>query len=89
MVILTEGMLFVCLFASYYFLGADKYRWAIDQPPKLLKAFIMLGILAGSSLVIVWGERLVEQKRYRLARGAVVATIVMGLVFLTVRFRST
>ena len=85
MVILTEGTLFVCLFASYYFLGADKYRWAIDQPPKLLKAFIMLGILASSSLVIMWGERLVEQRRYRLARGAVVATIVMGLVFLGVQ----
>jgi heme/copper-type cytochrome/quinol oxidase subunit 3 len=85
MVILTEGMLFVCLFASYYFLGADKYRWAIDKPPKLLKAFIMLAILAGSSLVIMWGERLVKQRRYRLARGAVVATIVMGLVFLAVQ----
>jgi heme/copper-type cytochrome/quinol oxidase subunit 3 len=85
MVILTEGTLFVCLFASYYFLGADKYRWAIDQPPKLLKAFIMLGILASSSVVIMWGERLVEQRRYRLARGAVVATIVMGLVFLAVQ----
>ena len=85
MVILTEGTLFVCLFASYYFLGADKYRWATDAPPKLLKAFIMLAILAGSSLVIMWGERLVEQRRYRLARGAVVATIVMGLVFLAVQ----
>jgi cytochrome c oxidase subunit 3 len=45
----------------------------------------MLAILASSSLVIMWGERLVEQKRYRLARGAVVATIVMGLVFLVVQ----
>lgn len=85
MVILTEGTLFICLFASYYFLGADKNRWAIDHPPKLLKAFIMLAILAASSLVIMWGERLIEQKKYRRARWAVVTTIVMGLVFLAVQ----
>lgn len=85
MVILTEGTLFICLFASYYFLGANKYRWSIDTPPKLVKAFIMLAILAGSSLVIMWGERLVEQRRYALARAAVAATILMGLVFLAVQ----
>jgi heme/copper-type cytochrome/quinol oxidase subunit 3 len=85
MVILTEGTLFVCLFGSYYFLGADKYRWAIDHPPKLLKAFLMLAILVASSLVVMWGERLVKQKRYRLARAAVFTTIVMGLVFLAVQ----
>ena len=85
MVILTEGTLFICLFASYYFLGAGKYRWATDAPPKLVKAFIMLAILASSSLVMMWGERLVKQGRYRLARGAVVGTIVMGLVFLAVQ----
>lgn len=85
MVMLTEGTLFICLFGSYYFLGADKYRWAIDHPPKLMKAFIMLAILAASSLVVMWGERLVERKRYRLARGAVLVTILMGLVFLGVQ----
>lgn len=85
MVILTEGTLFICLFASYYFLGADKNRWSIDTPPKLLKAFLMLAILVSSSLVLMWGERLVKQRRYRLARGAVVATIVMGLGFMAVQ----
>jgi heme/copper-type cytochrome/quinol oxidase subunit 3 len=84
-VILTEGALFVCLFASYYFLGTNKYRWAIDKPPKLLLAFVMLGILASSSLVIMWGERMVEQARYGRARAAVVATVCMGLVFLAVQ----
>lgn len=85
MVILTEGTLFICLFASYYFLGADKNRWSIDTPPKLLKAFLMLAILVSSSLVLMWGERLVKQRRYGLARGAVVATIVMGLGFMAVQ----
>jgi heme/copper-type cytochrome/quinol oxidase subunit 3 len=84
-VILTEGTLFVCLFASYYFLGNNKDRWAIDRPPKLLLAFIMLGILMSSSLVVIWGERMVKLARYGLARAAVAATILMGLVFLGVQ----
>ena len=84
-VILTEGTLFVCLFASYYFLGTNKHRWAIDTPPKLPLAFTMLAILASSSLVMMWGERMVKQARYGLARVAVGITILMGLIFLGVQ----
>jgi len=84
-VIATEGTLFLCLFASYYYLGADKYRWAVDRPPELPKAFIMLAILVSSSFVIMWGERMVEQKKYGLARAAVLTTVAMGLVFLAVQ----
>lgn len=84
-VIMTEGTLFVCMFASYYFLGANKHRWMIDTPPKLTKAFIMLAILLSSSLVVMWGERMVKKARYGLARAAVVVTILMGLVFLAVQ----
>lgn len=84
-VIATEGTLFVCLFASYYFLGNNKHRWTIDTPPKLHLAFIMLAILSASSLMVMWGEKMVEQGRYARARLAVVATIVMGLVFLGVQ----
>ena len=83
--ILTEGTLFVCLFASYYFLGANKYRWTIDKPPEMTKAFIMLAILIASSLVMMWGERMVKKAEYKLARVAVVFTIVMGLVFLALQ----
>lgn len=84
-VILTEGTLFVCLFASYYFLGTNKHRWAIDTPPKLPLAFVMLAILVSSSLIVMWGERMVKQARYGLARGAVAVTILMGLLFLGVQ----
>lgn len=84
-VILTEGTLFVSLFASYYFLGTNKHRWAIDTPPKLTMAFIMLAILVTSSLVVMWGERMVKQGRYGLARAAVLVTVLMGLVFLAVQ----
>ena len=83
--IATEASLFAAFFASYYFLGTNKYRWSIDTPPKLPLAFIMLAILAGSSLVMIWGERMVKQRRFGLARAAVATTVLMGLVFLTVQ----
>ena len=48
-VIATELSLFVCLFASYYFLGTNKDRWATHEPPKLHYALIMLVVLLSSS----------------------------------------
>jgi heme/copper-type cytochrome/quinol oxidase subunit 3 len=83
--IITEAALFVCLFASYYFLANNKDRWSIDIPPKLTLALLMLGILIASSLVMMWGERMVKLGRYSVARFAVILTVVMGLVFLAVQ----
>jgi heme/copper-type cytochrome/quinol oxidase subunit 3 len=83
--IVTEAALFVCLFASYYFLGNNKDRWAIDTPPKLTLALIMLSVLVASSFVVMWGERMVKQRRYGLARIAVFVTILMGAGFLAIQ----
>jgi cytochrome c oxidase subunit 3 len=85
MLIMTESALFVCLFASYFFLGTNKYRWSIDTPPKLHLALIMLAVLITSSLVIMWGERQLKHGRYGLARVAVLATIAIGLGFLAIQ----
>jgi cytochrome c oxidase subunit 3 len=85
MLMTTEAALFVCLFASYFFLGTDKYRWSIDAPPKLHLALIMLAVLITSSLVIMWGERQVKHGRYGAARAAVFATILIGLGFLAIQ----
>jgi heme/copper-type cytochrome/quinol oxidase subunit 3 len=85
MLIMTEAALFVCLFASYYFLANNKDRWAIDIPPKLPLALIMLVILISSSLVMMWGERMVKRGRYSLARFAVMVTVIMGLVFIAIQ----
>lgn len=84
-VITTEAALFVCFFASYYFLGNNKDRWAIDTPPKMTLAFIMLAVLLGSSLVMVLGEHMVKQQRFIAARVAVFTTVLMGIVFLTIQ----
>ena len=82
MLIATEGSLFVALFCSYFFIGNNKNRWLIDQPPKFGLALVMAAVLICSSLVLMWGERLVKQRRYVAARVALGLTILIGLVFL-------
>ena len=84
-VISTEAALFTCFFASYYFLGNNKDRWALDTPPKLTLAFIMLAVLLSSSFVMVLGERMVKQGRFVLARVLVFVTVAMGVGFLIIQ----
>ncbi|HKR27901.1 MAG TPA: cytochrome c oxidase subunit 3 [Acidobacteriaceae bacterium] len=80
--ILTEGMLFVCLFGSYFYLENNKDRWAIDEPPKMHLAVIMLAVLLTSSFILHWGEKQLKLQRYVLARGALAVTILLGIGFL-------
>lgn len=84
-VIATEFMLFVCMFGSYYYLGANKNRWAINEPPVITYALILLVILLSSSFVLHWGERQVIAKRYGAARVALWATVLIGLLFLAIQ----
>lgn len=84
-VIATEASLFVCLFASYYFLGTNKDRWATEEPPKLHLAIVMLLVLLISSFVLHWGEQQVKAGRYAAARMAVWATVLIGLGFLVIQ----
>jgi heme/copper-type cytochrome/quinol oxidase subunit 3 len=81
-VIATEFMLFVCMFGAYYYLGANKYRWADELPPKLMYPLILLVVLLGSSLVLKWGEDRVKREEFTAARIALWITVAMGLVFL-------
>jgi heme/copper-type cytochrome/quinol oxidase subunit 3 len=80
--IATEATLFVCLFGSYFFLANNKNRWAIDEPPKMKYAFIMLAVLLSSSVVLHWGEKQVKKQNYLASRIALATTILMGLGFL-------
>jgi cytochrome c oxidase subunit 3 len=81
-VIATEFSLFVCLFASYYYLGDNKDRWSMDRPPKLHFALILLGLLLSSSGVLRWGELQVRRARDKSARIAISVTAAIGLGFL-------
>jgi len=84
LIIATEATLFVCLFASYFYLASNKNRWAVDKPPKLHYALIMLIILLASSVVLHMGERQVKRQRYTAARIWLGLTILMGFGFLAV-----
>lgn len=80
--IATEASLFICLFASYFYLESNKDRWSINHPPKLHLALIMLAVLITSSFVLHWGERQLKAQRYVAARVGLGITILMGLGFL-------
>jgi heme/copper-type cytochrome/quinol oxidase subunit 3 len=84
-IIATEASLFVCLFASYYFLGTRQDRWQIHEPPKLTYALILLAFLIVSSFVLQWGDRQVEAGRYGAARTALWITVGLGLVFMVLQ----
>jgi heme/copper-type cytochrome/quinol oxidase subunit 3 len=80
--ILTEAMLFVCLFFAYFYLGAGKSRWPMDEPPKLALALVMLVLLAISSGVLEWGRRKCRDGNDAAARGAVILAILIGVAFI-------
>ncbi len=84
-VIATEAALFASLFSSYFYLGNNKSRWAVNQPPKLHFPLIMLAIMVVSCVVLVWGERLVRRQNYFAARIALAGTFLLGLGFLAVQ----
>lgn len=85
MTIVTEAMLFVCMFGAYYYLGNNKDRWAQESPPDLMFPLILLGILISSSLVLFWGERQVKAERYGAARVALWITFILGLGFIALQ----
>ena len=84
-VIATEFSLFVCLFASYYYLGSNKTQWPVDRPPKIHLALIMLAVLLTSSVVLHWGEGHLKREKRGTARMAISVTTLFGLVFMALQ----
>lgn len=85
MLIFTEASLFVAFFSSYFMLGNDKHRWAVDKPPDLKYALILLVILVSSSFVMHYGEMQIKKHRHLKARIILAITFVMGLGFLALQ----
>jgi cytochrome c oxidase subunit III len=81
-VIATELMLFVCMFGSYYYLGTNKDRWAVDMPPSLKYPFFLLAILLASSVVLEWGKTRLERGAFATARAALWITVLIGIGFM-------
>lgn len=83
--ITTEAMLFVVLFFGYFFLSQGDPYWLSEDPPKLTLAFVMLGILVSSSMVLTIGEHASKRGRFGLARAMIACTILLGAVFIAVQ----
>ena len=85
--ILTEAMLFVSLFFSYYLLGRDAPQWPPeDLAPGFKFSSWMTLALVSSSIVLEWGNRLAKRNRNGPARVAVGVTILLGAVFLALQY---
>lgn len=81
LVITTEGLLFVVMLFGYLYEYHERQRWP-PEPPKLMWPLIMLGVLLTSSGVLFVAEHLVKRGADALAKGCVVITMLLGLVFL-------
>ncbi len=83
--IVTEAMLFLMLFFTYYYLGHSAPKWP-PEPPKLRLALIMLALLLSSSVVLTFGERAARVHAFGRARALVALTIAIGILFLGFQF---
>jgi heme/copper-type cytochrome/quinol oxidase subunit 3 len=84
MFIVTETMLFVSLFFSYYYLGRLQPVWP-PSAPKYGLALLMLVLLLSSSLVLYRGERAERRGHAGVARRWTGLTVAIGLVFLGIQ----
>jgi heme/copper-type cytochrome/quinol oxidase subunit 3 len=84
--IATEAALFVVLLFAYFYLRAVNSQWMADAPPKLTLALTMLVILLVSSATVFAAEWFAKQRRVIASRLAILATWLLGVVFLCLQF---
>jgi len=80
--ILSETMVFMGLFFSYYYLGHEQPRWPIGGAPSLTLPTAMVFILFLSCVALWAGGWLLRQGRELPARAALLVTALLGAGFL-------
>lgn len=81
----TEGMLFVALVATYFFLRASSRAWplgGIESPAIGVRAWVFTALLLGSSLPIFWADSRLQRGRVDGVRLALALSALMGAAFL-------
>jgi heme/copper-type cytochrome/quinol oxidase subunit 3 len=80
--IASEGMVFLGLFFSYFYLGHNQPRWPIGDAPSLTLPTAMLCVLVLSCVALWAGGRQLRLGRELPARGALLLTLLLGCGFL-------
>lgn len=83
--VVSEVMVFVALFFSYFYLAHRAPHWPPDAPPKLPLAFAMLGALIAGSAVMEWGRWQLRQGSRAAGRIALAVTILLGLGYIALQ----
>lgn len=85
----TEGTLFACLIASYFYLAVGSRRWPPPgiEVPKLLLPGMMTACLVLSSAVLHWAERGIRQGQRGRLTAALAGSIMLGAAFLALQAR--
>lgn len=80
--IVSETMVFMALFFSYYYLGHEQPRWPIGSAPSLTLPTAMVFVLFLSCIALGVGGWLLRQGRELPARGALLVALLLGCGFL-------
>jgi heme/copper-type cytochrome/quinol oxidase subunit 3 len=82
--ITTEGMVFLALVSSYFFLRAAAPQWPPDDipPPELIRSGIFSVILLSSSIPIFIMESALRRDRMRTVKLTLLLAFLMGSAFL-------
>lgn len=83
----TEGTLFACLIASYFYLASGSSSWPPPgiEPPHLFLPIVMMVVLLSSSAVLAWGERGIRAGNAPRLRLGIVVSMLLGLGFLAMQ----
>jgi heme/copper-type cytochrome/quinol oxidase subunit 3 len=86
LVIATEAMLFVYFLFGYYYLASmSRGAFATGGAPELSLVVPNTIVLLASSATMYWGERGIRQGDQRRLRIGMLATLILGAVFLTIQ----
>ncbi|WP_084516619.1 cytochrome c oxidase subunit 3 [Microtetraspora niveoalba] len=81
----TEGMLFSCLLASYFYIRfSSRGPWPPGgiENPELTKPLVMTALLVSSSLPMLWADWAVRHGRTGQLKGGLALTLLLGATFL-------
>jgi cytochrome c oxidase subunit III len=84
MVIATEGVIFLALVSSYFFLWAGSRHWPQGgiEAPELTKIAIFTPVLLLSSVPVFWAEAAIRKGNVRHLRIGLFIAFLMGAAFL-------